>query len=327
MPPFSVGGDFECLTKNGKMSCWGQEPHWPSYEFKKVAKPQKPQQVLPAGKIVGALSAPGKICAVMEKNLEILCWGLFGELSSQPKQPQKITGLKGTLQGLYATTAWFAVTSEGLFAFGGARTKDSTVAKAVKNAPTDLIGHGGALQETVKPLPHLSVDKKGRLHSFSVADKTGLVKYEGEGPKFGKPVIFLARVSNENCVLLKGGVARCWLGKPEAPYTLVADDGKSELKALRAVASSESQICAINKERRLACGPKNPGAIGYPIKVKALAEVAKEVALTLQGAGTTLCATFKSGAVWCGGRNYEGQLGRGTFASGVEPQPWGPVVF
>jgi alpha-tubulin suppressor-like RCC1 family protein len=150
------------------------------------------------------------------------------------------------------------------------------------------------------------------------------------------PVKQIAVGTRHACALEKSGAVRCWgddtngivTGAPStAARNTPAVVGGFPSAVLALVAVSDSQ-CAILDTGALWCwGNGEYGQLGLagapttpPKTVPAPVKVLDGVA-TIGASDETLCAILRTGAVSCLGRNFSGDLGRGTSDTNPHPTP------
>jgi len=98
-----------------------------------------------------------------------------------------------------------------------------------------------------------------------------------------------------------------------------------------AVAAGYAHTCVVNAAGAVLCwGRNNDGQLGDGTQTK---RVSATPALVLTANAATLalgerhsCATDTSGAVWCWGKNNQGQLGDGTTDDRLQPTATGPIA-
>jgi alpha-tubulin suppressor-like RCC1 family protein len=144
-----------------------------------------------------------------------------------------------------------------------------------------------------------------------------------------------------SCAVKSDGTVWCWgqndkgqLGTNSttdstSPVQVLGAGGAGVLTGVRSMASGEKQSCAVKNDGTVWCwGENNDGQLGdgtttnrsTPVQVVGAGGVGFLTSVTAVGGGLDhMCAVRTTGALWCWGRNAEGQLGDNTTTGRSTP--------
>jgi alpha-tubulin suppressor-like RCC1 family protein len=139
----------------------------------------------------------------------------------------------------------------------------------------------------------------------------------------------IATGSAHTCVLDAAGVVRCWGANRNGQLGDDTVEGRHvplevKLPPARWVAAGYVHSCAVARDGAVWCwGYNNRGQLGVvpwvPRSLLPRRVALAEQALTVETGSFHSCATTSSGAIWCWGANYRGQLGDLTNVDRREP--------
>jgi len=311
----SAGGNHTCTIESGKAYCWGDNNYGELGDGSTSADSSVPVPVDTSGaltdKTLAQITAGGQDTCVLDRAGAAYCWGenTHGQLGDGSTTDSTVPVAVSTTGGLFGKTLT-QITTDG----------DQTCAldRAGKaycwGENGGGFGQGGVAAYYSVPVP---VDTSGVLA--------------------GKTLTQITADGDHTCALDSAGAAYCWGsngygglgdGSTFLAYGPVAVDTNGVLagKTLTQIAGGDGETCALDASGAAYCwGLNTQGQLGdgccgdayAPVAVDANGVLAGKTLTQIAGGGET-CALDASGAAYCWGNNYSGELGDGnTTGSGV----------
>ena len=181
---------------------------------------------------------------------------------------------------------------------------------------------------------------KGQLGDGSTTDSGVPVAVDTSGVLAGKTVTQIAAGEDYTCVLDSAGAAYCWGGNDfgglgdgstNGSSIPVAVDTGGVLtgKALTHIAAGDFTTCVLDSTGAAYCwgwngyGELGNGSTAYylsdPVAVDTSGVLAGKTLTQVTGGGAQICALGSTGAAYCWGANYYGELGDGSTADSSVP--------
>ena len=302
--------------------------------------------------------APGSYhsCAVDDSGA-VLCWGsnssgALGGTGADNSVPTPVPGLTSGVTSVVTGTGFSCAIARGGSVHCWGYNGDGELGNNVytdSSVPVAVTGLSSGVHALVAGVGHtcaLKADQSvwcwgqngnGQLGNGSTTASPVPVAVSG----LGSGVRTLSAGAFHTCALKNDGSVLCWglngdgeLGNNASSDSSipVAVTGLSSGSGVRAVATGQSDTCALKNDQSVWCWGYNfDGELGntsgvssaVPIAISALSSGSGVVALAAGGdytsIGSGICALKSDGSVWCWGANYVGELGNNSYANSAVP--------
>jgi len=347
----SAGNNKTCaLLESGAVMCWGD---WYN-ESSDLTKPKSVDLAYTGDPII-QISTGGRFACALSSGSSVQCWGnnFQGQLGSgddkQYKLPIFVKGLDAaqikeiTTGDMHAC----ALTTQGKVQCWGDNFRGQLGIGKVDPTGIYLPQYVKDLGEnTNNPVLHIAA---GPMYTCAIVEIGHIMCWGGNdillqgsalsesiptpvpvnGISTTKKPIQLASGGALACALLEGGAVQCWGGVynsslgdgvSNSAYSAVYVKGIEPGNPAIQVVAGSNYSCALLKDLTIKCWgqpiwSEQPVTQMLPITINDLKGT------QISAGQLHMCSLDQSGAVWCWGSNYNGELGNGTKSDHFSPEP------
>jgi alpha-tubulin suppressor-like RCC1 family protein len=335
----SAGGDHTCaLTGTGQVRCWGWSGFGQAGDGAIILR-SVPLEVLGlAGGALKLAAGNSHTCAVGASG-EVKCWGDngWGQLGDGTNRrnsgiPVNVIGLTGGVSAISAGESHTcALTASGGVKCWGANNSgqlgDGT--NQNRSTPVDVTGLASGVIAIAAGGGHtcaLTTAGAAKCWGSNGQGELG----DGTSGNYRLTPVDVVGLSNgvtsiaawfSTCAVLAGGRAQCWgFEGHTTPFDIPGlESGVSSISLgwyhACALTATGAKCWGDNEHGELGCGDVGCGLAGGLVNVVGL----PGGVTTLAAIGQHTCVLTASGAMWCWGRNGDGELGDGTTENRLAP--------